>query len=169
MNSVVEMDKTVDYLHDDNLVIRSFAPDDRPLVEEFFRNLGQEGTFFFNGDGINEKPALAWFEGKSRENAYFMAESQGIMVGFLVFYDYHWKTPWLGIALREDAKGKHLGTRLMAFAETYAREHGKGAIILTTHKKNVRGQALYKKSGYTHLGEHTTGELLYIRYFEDEN
>ena len=62
----------------------------------------------------------------------------------------------------------HLGTRLMAFAESYAREHDKGAIILTTHVKNIREQALYKKSGYTHLGTHTTGELLYIRYFEDE-
>lgn len=158
----------MDYLHDPQLIIRPFSAGDRPLVVDFFANLGEEGTFFFNGDGINEKPALAWFEGMSRENAYFLAERNGIMLGFLVFYDYHWKTPWLGIALREDAKGTHLGTRLMAFAENYAREQGKGAIILTTHVKNVRGQALYKKSGYTHLGTHTTGELLYIRYFEDE-
>ena len=54
-----------------------------------------------------------------------------------------------------------------SFAKLYAKEHGKGAIILTTHVKNIRGQALYLKSGYTHLGTHTTGELLYIRYFED--
>ena len=158
----------MDYWHNNELIIRPFEKDDRPLVEDFFANLGEEGTFFFNGGGINEKPALAWFDGKSRENAYFMAQYQGKMIGFLVFHDYHWKTPWLGIALREDAKGMHLGTQLMAFAESYAREHGKGAIILTTHVKNVRGQALYKKSGYTHLGVHTTGELLYIRYFEDE-
>ena len=158
----------MDYLNNNELVIRPFGPDDKDMVKEFFAHLGEEGTFFFNGGGINEKPALAWFEGKSRENAYFMAELHGKMLGFLVFYDYHWKTPWLGIALREDAKGMHLGTRLMAFAESYAREHGKGAIILTTHVKNARGQALYKKSGYTHLGVHTTGELLYIRYFEDE-
>ena len=157
-----------DYLHAKDLVIRPFAMGDQMLVTEFFANLGEEGTFFFNGDGINEKPAMAWFEGKSREHSYFLAELDGKMLGFLVFYDYHWKTPWLGIALREDAKGMHLGTRLMAFAESYAREHGKGAIILTTHKDNVRGQALYKKSGYTYLGIHTTGELLYIRYFEDK-
>lgn len=159
---------TMDYLHSEDLVIRPFGSDDRDLVVDFFANLGEEGTFFFNGDGINEKPALAWFEGKSRENLYFMAEINGNMVGFLVFYDYHYKTPWLGIAVRENAKGLHLGTRLMAFAENYAREHGKGAIILTTHEKNVRGQALYKKSGYTYLGTHTTGERLYIHYFEDE-
>lgn len=164
----MQQGNTMDYLHNDGLIIRPFAPDDRPLVVDFFANLGEEGTFFFNGGGINEKPALAWFEGESRENAYFMAELNGKMVGFLVFYDYHWKTPWLGIAVREDAKGLHLGTRLMAFAEHYARDHGKGAIILTTHEKNVRGQALYQKSGYTYLGTHTTGERLYIRYFEDE-
>lgn len=158
----------MDYLNSNDLIIRHFAPGDEGLVKDFFANLGEEGTFFFNGDGINEKPAMAWFQGKSPEHAYFLAERQGKMLGFLVFYDFHWKTPWLGIALREDAKGMHLGTRLMAFAESYAREQGKGAIILTTHKDNVRGQALYKKSGYTYLGIHTTGELLYIRYFEDE-
>ena len=75
----------MDYLHSQDLVIRPFAQSDRPMVEDFFANLGEEGTFFFNGDGINEKPALAWFEGKSRENAYFMAELHGKMLGFLVF------------------------------------------------------------------------------------
>ena len=157
----------MDYLHSENLVIRPFAPGDLLLVEEFYRSLGEEGTFFFNGDGVNEKMSREWFEGISNNNAYFMAVMDGKMLGYLVFYNYHYKTPWLGIALREDAKGMHLGTRLMAFAECYAREHGKGAIILTTHKDNIRGQALYKKSGYTYLGIHTTGELLYIRYFED--
>ena len=158
----------MDYLQNKNLVIRPFAPGDLPVVEDFYRNLGEEGTFFFNGDGVNEKMSREWFEGITNNNAYFLAELDGKMLGYLVFYNYHYKTPWLGIALREDAKGMHLGTRLMAFAETYAKDHGKGAIILTTHVKNVRGQALYKKSGYTHLGTHTTGELLYIRYFEDE-
>ena len=162
------VNKAMDYLYAENLEIRPFASGDLPLVVEFYANLGEEGTFFFNGDGVNEKMSLEWFEGISNNNAYFMAVADGKMLGYLVFYNYHYQTPWLGIALREDAKGMHLGTRLMAFAETYAREHGKGAIILTTHKDNVRGQALYKKSGYTYLGIHTTGELLYIRYFEDK-
>ena len=70
----------MDYLHNTDLVIRPFAQGDRPMVEEFFANLGEEGTFFFNGDGINEKPALAWFEGKSRENAYFLAEYNGWLI-----------------------------------------------------------------------------------------
>lgn len=158
----------MDYLYSEDLVIRPFAPGDLPMVAEFYQNLGEEGTFFFNGDGINEKISREWFEGISNNNAYFLAELGGIMLGYLVFYNYHYKTPWLGIALREDAKGMHLGTRLMAFAEKYALEQGKGAIILTTHKDNVRGQALYKKSGYIYSGIHTTGEQLYIRYFVDE-
>lgn len=158
----------MDYLNNADLVIRPFAPGDLPMVEEFYANLGEEGTFFFNGDGVNEKMSREWFQGISNNNAYFLAELNGKMMGYLVFYNYHFKTPWLGIALREDATGMHLGTRLMAFAEKYALEHGKGAIILSTHEKNVRGQALYKKSGYTYSGIHTTGELLYIRYFLDE-
>ena len=159
----------MDFLQNQNLVIRPFAHGDLPMVEEFYASLGEEGTFFFNGDGVNEKMSREWFEGITNNNAYFLAELDGKMLGYLVFYNYHYKTPWLGIALREDAKGMHLGTRLMAFAENYALANGKGAIILTTHKDNVRGQALYQKSGYTYSGIHTTGELLCIRYFVDES
>jgi hypothetical protein len=78
------------------------------------------------------------------------------------------KVPWLGIAVSEEAKGCHLGTRLMEFAKNYALQHGKGGILLTTHRANIRGQALYEKSGYEYLGDHKSGELMYILDFKEE-
>lgn len=158
----------MDYLHNNDLVIRPFVPGDRPLVEDFFARLGEEGSFFFNRNRGNERMTLSWFDGALKNIVFFMAELNGKMLGYVFLYDLDVKTPWLGIAVSEDAKGQHLGTRLMAHAEAYARQHHKGAILLTTHMKNVRGQALYEKSGYTRIGVHTTGELLYIHYFNEE-
>ncbi len=158
----------MDHLNNQALVIRPFAPQDRPLVEDFFSRLGQEGSFFFNRNRGNERGALSYFDGEYNNKLHFMAELNGKMLGYVFLYHYNYKTPWLGIAVSEDAKGQHVGTRLMAYAEAYARQHGKGGLLLTTHQANIRGQALYEKSGYTRIGVHTSGEVLYIRYFEDE-
>lgn len=158
----------MDHLNNQELVIRPFAPGDRPLVEDFFTRLGPEGSFFFNRGRGNERRALSCFEEENNTIVPFLAELNGKMLGYVFLYNYNYKTPWLGIAVSEDAKGQHVGTRLMAYAEKYARDHGKGGLFLTTHQANVRGQALYEKSGYTRIGVHTSGEVLYMHYFEDE-
>ena len=148
----------MDYLQNEELVIRPFAPGDRPLVEDFFTRLGPEGDFFFNLGRGNERRALSVFDGDAGNSIHFLAELNGKMLGYVFLYNTQYVTPWLGIAVSADAKGRHLGSRLMEYAEAYAREHGKGGIILTTHVANIRGQALYSKSGYTRLGTHTGGE-----------
>ena len=158
----------MDHLHNNELIIRPFAPADRPLVEDFFTRLGPEGNFFFNRGRGNEKGALSYFEGAQNNKLHYMAELNGKMLGYVFLYHTNYKTPWLGIAVSEDAKGRHVGTRLMAYAEEQARALGKGALLLTTHRANIRGQALYEKSGYTRIGVHTSDEVLYIRYFEEE-
>ena len=158
----------MDHLNNQELAIRPFAPGDRPLVEDFFTRLGPEGDFFFNRGHYNENRALSSFDGTCGREVHFLAELNGKMLGYVFLYNYNYKTPWLGIAVSEDAKGQHVGTRLMAFAEKYARDHGKGGLLLTTHQANIRGQALYEKSGYTRIGVHTSGEVLYMHYFEDE-
>ena len=88
-------------------------------------------------------------------------------LGYLFFFSYEYKIPWLGIAVSDDVKGMHLGTRLMEFAKNYAMAHGKGGILLTTHQANLRGQMLYENSGYERLGNHYSGEVMYILRFED--
>ena len=93
----------MDYLNNPDLVIRSFTANDRPLVEEFFANLGEEGSWFFNRNRGNEKGAYSWFEGNPKKIVCFMAELKGKMLGYLFFYENQNLTPWLGIAVREDA------------------------------------------------------------------
>jgi len=152
------------------LPIRPFNKQtDRPLVEAFFAQMGGESRGFFNRGRGNERNTLAFFTpeaGVGYPNVeYFMAEDDGRMAGYVFLWDLDRAVPWLGIAVAEDWKGRHLGRDLMAYAEEYARGLGKGGILLTTHAANLRGQGLYEGCGYEFLGMHTSEERLYLRRF----
>ena len=149
------------------LPIRPFDKNsDKPLVEAFFAQMGGDSRSFFNRGGGNERDTLAFFSPEGRpETAYFMAEDNGRMAGYVFLWDLDKAIPWLGIAVAEDWKGRHLGRDLMTHAEEYARGLGKGGILLTTHIANLRGQGLYENCGYEYLGMHTGGERLYLRRF----
>jgi len=97
-----------------------------------------------------------------------MAELDGKMAGYVFLWDLHTSIPWLGIAVREDLKGKRLGRRLIAHAQSYVRDMGKGGIQLTTHLANIRGQVLYETMGFQRVGIHgASGEFYYLWRFED--
>lgn len=156
----------MDLLQSTDVTIRPFRQDDRERVQAFFDQMGPESRGFFNRDRGNERGAMAFFtDGPTAEVERFLAERNGRMIGYVFLFGNDRKVPWLGIAVSEDAKGCHLGTRLMEFAKNYALSRGKGGILLTTHQANLRGQALYEKSGYVRLGNHTSGEVLYFLNF----
>ena len=79
------------------------------------------------------------------------------------FLDWNTSIPALGIAVRDELQGKHLGRELVAFAQKTAREAGKGGIQLTTHVANLRAQVLYENMGFSCMGVCKNGtELFYL-------
>lgn len=146
--------------------IRCFETGDKPLVETFFYQMGGETRAFFNRGRWNEKGALGFFEGKDHNVIRWMALDNGRMVGYVFLWDLNKRIPWLGIAVAEDYKGRHLGGLLMQTAREYALSQNKGGILLTTHVANLRGQGLYEKSGYERMGIHSSGEVLYLLRFD---
>jgi len=142
---------------------------DEQRVKDFFAQMGGESRSFFNRGRWNENHTLGVFDPAKEEqyknNVYFMALDGERMAGYVFLYDLNKSIPWLGIAVSEEWKGRHIGRDLMAQAETYAREHGKGGILLTTHTANLRGQSLYERCGYERLGMHYSGEVLYLKRF----
>lgn len=144
------------------VVIRPFQGTDRDAVSEFFDQMGGESRAFFNRDDGNRFTALKFFDEQPKDKNYFMAELNGVMVGLVFLYDMKRSIPWLGIAVREEYKGMHIGRKLMDYAASYAESQGKGGILLTTHVSNIRGQALYERSGYERMGMHESGEALYL-------
>lgn len=151
-----------------DVAIRPFAAGDETLVSAFFDQMGGETRALFNrGDG-NRFTAMRFFEGAQDHTARFLAEAGGRMVGYVFLWDMDKRVPWLGVAVSEDWKGRHLGRRLLNHAHAYAKELGKGGILLTTGFANVRGQGLYARMGYEHIGTHISGELLYIIRFDGD-
>ena len=153
-------------------IIRPFAEGDRDMVNEFFDQMGPETTFFFNTGDCNRNYALKFWTEKdtdhNKNTRYFAAtekqeDGSELMVGYVFLCELNKKVPWLGIAVRDGYKGKHMGKRLMDTARQCAIEHKCGGILLTTHFANTRGQGLYGKMGYEKLGQHTCGsEFLYL-------
>jgi len=149
----------------ESISIRRFEMGDRGMVNEFFDQMVGESKAFFNRSDGNRRNAMRFFDGEAPNTDYFLAESGGVMAGYVFLWDMDKGVAWLGIAVREGFKGKGLGKLLMGHAADHARVDGKGGILLTTHTANLRGQVLYEGSGYERLGMHTSGELLYLLRF----
>lgn len=62
------------------------------------------------------------------------------------------ETVWLGIAVKEQMKGKGFGRRIMKFLVTAADELQLQQIMLTVDKSNSGAIALYKQFGFVEAG-----------------
>lgn len=142
--------------------VREHNDDDLAMLEAFFDQMGVETNAFFNHGDWNRKFMEQTMAGTSNEvSIHWVAEKEGVVAGyvFLTFIDTG--IPWLGIAIAENMKGRHLGRTMIKIAQDWAKENGKGGIILTTHVANIRAQRLYESCGFKRLGIHTSGEVLY--------
>ena len=155
-----------------NFPIRHLTLEDKALAMRFFDQMGPATLRFFNINNIHRNSLLDWFEGKRPDKQNFIAvcsneRGEEEIAGYVFLWDMHYKTPWLGICVSDRWQGHGIGKKLMAYAENYCRQLGKGGIFLTTDKENLAGQKLYAGSGYRQIG-YLEEELLYFRFFEDD-
>ena len=157
----------------DKHIIRNFAVEDKNLVVEFFDQMGGESRGFFNKNDGNRNNALAFFDKNGQEpNAIRFLSSvtnendREIMTGYVFAWDMQTGVPTLGIAVREEYKGKGLGRLLIKHLTDYLKANNYGGVMLTTSFANVRGQSLYTRMGFEHIGTHISGEMLYILKFK---
>ena len=152
----------------DNIEIRELRTGDEALINDLFDSMGGESRSLFNRRDYNRKGALKYYLRPDPNRKYWIAMLENRIAGYVFFLDWNTTIPMLGIAVREDLQGRHLGTRLIAFAQQTAREAGKGGIQLTTHMANLRGQALYEKMGFQCMGQYRNAmELFYLFRYPD--
>ena len=150
------------------LSFREVREGDEQIINQFFEAMGGESRALFNRRGYNQRGVLKYCARPDKTRRYWIAEAEGEMVGYVFFLDFNTSVPELGLAVRDDLRGLHIGRELVAFAQSYAKESCKGGIVLTTHVANVRGQALYEHMGFQCMGLCKNGtELFYLfRYLE---
>jgi len=135
---------------------------DKALMDAFFDQMGFEARSFFNhGDG-NRRFMESYLDGTCRERSiHWIAEEEGRVAGYVFLTQIDTGIPWLGIAVAEFARGRHLGRELIAVCQDWCRENRRGGILLITHQANIRAQMLYAACGFVRQGTHSSGEVLY--------
>ena len=162
------MEKTV-RAETENIVFREIMAGDEDMINSFFDGMGGETRALFNRRDYNRRGVLKYIARADPTRRYWIAAVDGKMVGYVFFLDFNTSVPALGLAIRDDLRGRGLGGRLVDFAIEKIRESGKGGIQLTTHVANLRAQALYEKKGFVSMGLTKNGtELSYLFRFTDK-
>ena len=152
----------------DELEIREIRMGDEPLINEFFDAMGGESRALFNRRDFNRRGVLKFCARPDKTRRYWLAERDGVMIGYVFFLDFNSSIPSLGIAVRDEYHGMGIGHRLILFAKERIKEAGKGGIQLTTHLANIRAQSLYESEGFACMGQCKNGsELFYLFRFYD--
>ena len=150
--------------------IRELNSGDLPMISEFFDQMAGDTRAMFNRNDANRIRATEFFAGKGAPDQMQFAAviSEGgaeQMVGYVFLWDLKTRIPWLGIAVRESWKGRHLGRILLEHAERHALEQGCGGIMLTSVPANIRAHSLYARMGYDYSGTYLDGEFLFVKRF----
>ena len=147
------------------MIIREFLPNDLPMIHDFFDQMGEQSTTFFNQNDVNRNFAVKFVTEKNKSIIRWLAEEEDTMIGYVFLWDIDTTLPWLGVAVREDRKKQGIGKKLVEHANHWAEENGKGGVMLITASTNTSGQYLYESTGYEKYGVHPSGEVLYIKRF----
>lgn len=165
------------FLHDtvmclDEVEIRELVPDDLEMVMEFFDQMAGDTRAMFNRNDVNRIRVLRHLKRETPRDgeihfAAVVRDSAGAekMVGYVFLWDVQTKLPWLGIAVHEDWKGRHLGRRLLDHVDAWAKPKGYGGLMLTSVPANVRAHSLYARMGFEYFGVYPDSEFLYIKRY----
>ena len=163
------------FLHDsvnpDDASIRVLEQKDMGMVLGFFDQMSGSTRAMFNRGDINRIRAIEHLNRTEEDNQIHFAavvkSDDGVekMVGYVFLWDLDTKIPWLGIAVREDWKGHHLGRRLLQHLDDYLKPRGYGGVMLTSVPANVRAHSLYTRMGFEYYGVYPDSEFLYIKRY----
>lgn len=155
----------------DGACLRVLEKGDLPMVLEFFDQMAGDTRAMFNRGDVNRIRVMGHLSRKEPDNQIHFAatfkDADGFekMVGYVFLWDLHTLLPWLGIAVREDWKGHHLGRRLINHVDAYLRPKGYGGVMLTSVPANVRAHSLYTRMGFEYYGIYPDSEFLYIKRY----
>ncbi|MBO5938358.1 MAG: GNAT family N-acetyltransferase [Clostridia bacterium] len=151
------------------IALREAKSGDEEMVNAFFDRMGGESRAVFNRGEYNRKGLLKFCQKGDATRKYWLLVDGNEMLGYVFFLDWNMKIPTLGVAVRDDLRGRRLGRSLCEAAIEKAKQSRKGGIMLTTHPANARAQTLYESLGFRCFGiARNCVELFYILNFKDE-
>ena len=138
---------------------------DREKVADFYTSMGERSAHFFNVNHGNEKRTMEFFENGKKDHIFYVAFEEDELVALAFIWDIDKTVPWFGIAVRDSAQGKGVGTAFMKEIFADILFAGYAGLLLRTATDNIPAQHLYEKCGFERLGVHPSGEYLYLKRF----
>ncbi|NLZ69966.1 MAG: GNAT family N-acetyltransferase [Clostridiaceae bacterium] len=155
--------------------VRPIRADDADRIYDYFQSFSERTKHFFMPHAIDRAFAekLANEDRLDPNTNRFVAVTcsgnREIVVGYVFFWNWTKRVPWLGIGVRDGFQSRGLGSLMMRYAVDTALAYKKGGILLTTLQDNIRAQGLYRKFGYEIIGRDMRDEFLLILNFPDKN
>ena len=100
-----------------DIEIREVKEGDEPLINDFFDAMGGESRALFNRRDFNRRGVLKFCARPDKTRRYWLALLDGVMIGYVFFLDFNSSIPALGIAIRDEYHGMHIGRLLIGFAK----------------------------------------------------
>ncbi len=135
------------------LMIRAMKPEDWNVVEAIYREGIDTKTATFQ----KETPTYEDWDKSHVKNCRFVAQRNGIVVGWAALSPYSSRCVYSGVAevsiyIKADCRGQKVGERLMQELIRESEEEGFWTLQSGIFEINKASQALHKKMGFRMIG-----------------
>ncbi len=143
---------------------RAVTVTDADLLADLFSDLDPK---FFRPHAFTPEAAAAIAHRTGRDlYAMLLDDGRPVAYGMLRGWDDGFDTPMLGVAVRDDSRGRGLGRLMMGFLHAEAQARGAALVKLRVHPHNAAARRLYESMGYAYHGA-DRGELLMTRQVDE--
>ena len=108
-----------------DIKIRPLLPGDRQLIDAFYGQMSGETRAFFNVLDDNRLRTHRYLDGDLPDAEQFIAVTRQngmeTVAGYCFLWELDFSIPWVGIAVGESWKGRHLGSCLLSFLIEHAK------------------------------------------------
>lgn len=117
--------------------------------------------------GRKPAPMVADFAGQIAAGQVHVAEGDGGIAGYIVFYPRGDHIHVENVAVDPALQGRGIGKALLGLAEAAAERHGLAALELYTNARMTENQVFYPRLGYVETGRREEDGFARVYYRKD--
>jgi RimJ/RimL family protein N-acetyltransferase len=130
---------------------RPINENDTDEIYELLNELTDQAKYFFHPHLFDKKTIEAICI--SKKDHYFVMTMNGNIIGYSMLRLFGYEIPSFGCCIRTGYIGKGYGLMLTSWTVETAKELGYKKVILKVHNENTIAFQMYKKIGFTVVGE----------------
>ncbi len=134
-----------------SFIIRPLKSSDAKDLFEFLKDIDKKTKNYFHPHSFDYDTIKKICE--SKKDYYYVLLINDRIIGYSFLRLFGYEIPSFGIIIRRNYTNKGYGTVLTEWTVNKAKELGFKKVILKTYKKNIAARKVYKKIGFSIIGE----------------